>query len=463
MEYQEDVLDFREWIGRLRRRRGWIAAAAALGLAAGIAAAAMQKPSYQMTTMMLVKPNGEFRPQGGTPESSAYGPQALEAVMKSDEAILKSPVIARRVVESLHLSEAPEDVMKRISASHTSNLLTVTVRDRDPYKAAAMANAAAEAFAQEVATWPEPQTVRILDRAAVSPGLRPERGAKPVVIVVAALLTGMAAGVGLVTIVEAADRRIRSRRGAERQLGVPVLAAYRRLKGVGASARAPELTPAEWEVVRSLRTNLRFASGDAPLRVLVVTACAPGEGVTTAAATLAVSEGRAGQRVLVVDANLRNPRLREWFGAPDGGPDGRLGLAGVLAGSAPWRDVVCRTPEPGVDLLPAGSVEESVPDLPAWDRLRGVLEEAGSEYDRVVVDAPALLMSADAQILSSLADGVLWVVRSGRLTPEAASEGRRVLRLAGARVLGVLWNDPATPPLRGPADGEPALLPAPGS
>jgi Mrp family chromosome partitioning ATPase len=214
------------------------------------------------------------------------------------------------------------------------------------------------------------------------------------------------------------------------------------------------------EAFRMLRTSLVWADGGEQLRTLVVTSAAPGEGKTITSANLAVTYAYDGLQVLLVDCDIRRPKLHGVFKMPRS--PGLLDLltpatgspqVGVHAltfnGDAPDGDVpdpltaVLRpTPIRGLTLLTCGALPTNPTNLLSGVRMRALLKELVQRFDLVILDTPPVLATADARILGSISDGVLLVVRAGHTDRLAAQRAQHQLLQAGARLLGVVLNDP---------------------
>lgn len=189
------------------------------------------------------------------------------------------------------------------------------------------------------------------------------------------------------------------------------------------------------EAFLSLRAAVLMAGNQegCAARTIVVTSARPGDGKTTIAVNLAISLGRLGRRVLLVDADMRRPAVHRAFGMPVG-----PGLGDVLRDESRWMELVHRDAATGLDVLLAGSPHESPTELLASHRPPALLAEAREAYDFVILDTPALdINAADSRILSSLVDGVVMVVRSGT-TPRVLVGS--LLRQA-TNVVGVVLND----------------------
>ncbi len=212
------------------------------------------------------------------------------------------------------------------------------------------------------------------------------------------------------------------------------------------------------EAFRMLRTSLFWSDGSDHLKTLVITSAAPGDGKTLTAANLAASFAHDGLRVLLVDCDVRRPQLHGLFRAPrspglldllappgkDTGSEVRsLSLEDVREGdSDPIAHVVRSTPFRGLSLLTCGTLPTNPSNLLSGVRMRSLLKVLTERFDLVILDTPPVLATADAGILGSLSDGVLLVVRAGQTDRAAAQRATAQLASSGARVLGVVLNDP---------------------
>jgi capsular exopolysaccharide synthesis family protein len=168
---------------------------------------------------------------------------------------------------------------------------------------------------------------------------------------------------------------------------------------------------------------------------MVVTSPSPQEGKTTTAINLAVSMAEAGGRVLIIDTDMRRPRLHRSFGVPN-----QTGISTVIVGKATLGEAVKRTDVPNLDVLPCGPVPPNPSELLHTERFRAVLAECATSYDRIVLDSPPTSAVTDPAVLGNLADGVVLVIRAGETTREAAMHARRQLMTAKARLFGVVVN-----------------------
>jgi protein-tyrosine kinase len=191
------------------------------------------------------------------------------------------------------------------------------------------------------------------------------------------------------------------------------------------------------EQYRAIRTRIDQHETDNPLRTLMVTSPGAGDGKSITAANLALTMAQEYQRtVILVDADLRAPRIQSLFGL-ESGP----GLAEVLSGQASLDEVLLYVADQRLAILPAGSPPQFPTELLGSAAMRRTLDQLRARFDRVLVDLPAVLPLADVAVASPLSDGIVMVVRAG-VTQRPALE-QALATLEGDRVIGVVLNEVA--------------------
>lgn len=192
------------------------------------------------------------------------------------------------------------------------------------------------------------------------------------------------------------------------------------------------------EAYRTLRTNLYFSSLDKPLRSLVVTSAAPGEGKSTVLANLAVALAQGEKRAVLVDADLRRPTLHELFGVSN-----ERGLTTMFMDKAALADppLVQAPGAEGLWLLPSGPLPPNPAELLGARRMEDVIEALLSRADIVLFDAPPVIAVTDAAVLGTKTDGVLLVVSAGQTRRDHAQRAKELLEKIKVRVIGVVLNN----------------------
>ncbi len=284
--------------------------------------------------------------------------------------------------------------------------------------------------------------VRILDRATP-----PRLAVSPILTfnLTVGFVLGLLFGLLLAFVVESLDTTVKTPEAAEELVGAPLLGMIPMLSQAKQHliADAPERDLAVFrdptsiaaEACRSIRTNLMFISAQKDFQVFSVTSPGPQDGKTTVAINLATTMAQGGGRILLIDADMRKPRIHKSFGLKSD-----RGLSTVMTGDAQLKSAVCKSEIPNLDVLPCGPMPPNPAELLHTERFRQVLAECRASYDRVVLDSPPIAPVTDPAIIGSVTDGVVLVLRAGHTTRDAAKFARRQLGDAGARILGLVIN-----------------------
>lgn len=278
--------------------------------------------------------------------------------------------------------------------------------------------------------------VTVLEWAAADP--KPSKPRKPLVLVAASLL-GLVLGSSLAFVRASTDRRLRSSEQIEDALGIPVLSAVPRIKRrlrFGPQPTGPVGPESEAaDAYRTIRTAIVFSNRSRRSKTLVVTSAVKGEGKSTLASNLAAAMAHAGERTLVIDADLRRPTQHRAFLV-----ENRVGLSTVLSGQAEPQDAVRNTGAVGLDLLPSGPIPPNPSELLSSRRFAEVLAQLSQSYDRIVLDAPPVLGMADALVLGARSDATLLVVRADVSDRRATEAAYAALVNIGVRSIATVVN-----------------------
>jgi polysaccharide biosynthesis transport protein len=301
------------------------------------------------------------------------------------------------------------------------------------------------------------RAMRVSTGRAVDAAIKPTVPISPRVrlIIIVASILGLALGVASALLVSFLDNKVRGPADVEAR-GVTVLGV---LPSVGNTALMPSYgrekrrsarrieTPDRDLVVhleprstaaeccRTIRTNITFQSADKPLRTLAITSAMPKDGKTTIAISIATTLAQSGRRVLLVDTDMRKPRLHRVFKLGSS-----QGVTTVLAGEATIDEVARDTGIPGVSLMPCGPLPPNPSELLHTRRFAEVIEEARSKYDIVIFDTPPLGAVTDPAVISTQVDGTIMVVRSGATTRNGVDAALRQLHSVSAKLIGIVLN-----------------------
>lgn len=292
--------------------------------------------------------------------------------------------------------------------------------------------------------------VEILEVASVPGG--PVSPNKPLLAAVACmfgLFLGILAALGL----EGLDSTVKSQEAVERKFGLtflgvipkidPTPSAKHTLRG---PRRGESWSPERFvhqfprspvaESCRAIRTNLSFLGSEEPLDTLLVTSAGPREGKTTTSMNMATVMAQSGSRVLLVDADLRRPRVHTACDL-----ENISGLSDILVDGARVEDVVQESGIPGLEIMTSGPVPPNPAELLESEPFRRLTEELKSRYDRVIFDSPPIAPVTDAAVLSATVDGVVLVVRSNVTRTEVLGRSVEMLTAVNANIIGAVFND----------------------
>ena len=304
----------------------------------------------------------------------------------------------------------------------------------------------------------KPNNISIIDYALAPDGPIGPNRTRTVFI---ALFLSLGLGVGLALLLEYLDDTVHSTDEVERLLHLPALAVIpsalgngrrRLLSGPGALQKKnghpsdnPELlmnvdsrSPLA-ESYRHLRTSVLLSTAGRAPRSLLVTSSLPGEGKTTTAVNTALSLAQTGASVVIIDADMRRPRLRSIFGLTNG-----AGLSSILSsdlGEAEVLAMVSKEEVTGLHVLTAGPIPPNPAELLGSDQMRRLLATLQSQFNHVVVDSPPVSSFTDGVLISSMVDGVLLVVHGGKSSRHVVKRSRQLLQDVGAKIFGVVLNN----------------------
>lgn len=430
-------MDVRDYLRAVRRQWWMVVTAVVLGVGAGVGVTAMTPPEYAASVTFFV--GTQTKGVSDAYQGSLFSQQRI----KSYADLLTSDRLARVVVSREPAARSATRVQAAITATPVPDtvLLQATVTDRNRNRAVMLTRAVADAFVDLVRTLETPpgsSSPTVWVEVVAGPTLAAEPVApQPVRNTALGLAVGLLLGVGGAVLREVLDTSVKTAGALAELTGAPVLSA---VPADSRARRAPLIVAGSAgsvraEALRQLRTNLQFVNVDEPARTLVVTSAVPGEGKSTTACNLAIVFAEAGKRVVLVDADLRRPRLAEYLGV-----DGTIGVTNVLAGQASIGDALQEWGTSGVYVLPSGSVPPNPSELLGSRNMAALLGSLRDGFDMVIVDTPPLLPVTDGALAATLVDGTVLVFRCGKTSANQVRSAAEALAAVDAKVLGCVLN-----------------------
>lgn len=442
----------RFYLDVIRRRKWIVLGVAAVAVAIAAAMSLLAKPVYRAETKIVIGQGGGLVQPG-----FANSIQPYTATMSD---LISSDIVASNVIQALHLTMSTHQLLAKISTSINPQtaVVNVYVDDHDKAQAVRIDQQVAVVFSQLVAdrfgrasTAPQsggsaatqPLSANVFDPAHALPG---RVSPKPTRNIVIAVVLGLILGVIAAFLREHFDRGLRTREDVERAFGLPVVGQ------IPFTTKGKEERRVAWqgrgqtaEAFRGLRANLQYLVVHRPLRTILVTSASAEQGKTTVTANLAVTIARAGSSVVVVDGDLRRPRLESAFAVTAEGE----GLTNVLVGAADIDRVLVdvelstdgQTEAGRLALVPSGPLPPNPSELLASPQMRALLERLSARFDYVLIDSPPVLLVSDALELAREVDGVLVVVRRGKGSTDEARELRATVDRLGIQLVGAVLTD----------------------
>ncbi|MEW1961042.1 polysaccharide biosynthesis tyrosine autokinase [Microbacterium sp. NPDC077644] len=431
-------MTIQDYLRIVRRNLVLILSLTVIGLSIGTVVALTTPTRYSASTELFISAQAST----GTPAelnlARTYAQQAATSYVE----IISSSLVLQPVIDDLGLDTTVGALAAAVTASaaNLSTAITVAVTDENPGQAARIANAIGESFTAVVAEQLErpvdsrPSIVRIDTLEAAQVPTSPAAPNVRLIVILGALL-GLGAGIGVAVLRSVLDNRIRTIEDVERAISVPVLG------GIALDPQARERPLAiasdprdrRAEAFRALRTNVRFLVPGGDPAAFVITSAGPGEGKSTTSANLAIAFAEAGARVALVDADLRLPRVAEYFAI-----EGGVGLTEVLIGRVNASDAMQRWGRGALFVLPSGSVPPNPAELLGSGAMTNLIHELKHAFDIIIIDAPPVGLVTDAAVLAKKAEGAIMVAASGKTRAPRLADAVDSIEGIGAKVLGTV-------------------------
>ncbi len=272
-------------------------------------------------------------------------------------------------------------------------------------------------------------------------------GPRYVLNLLLSLLLSSIFGIGLVVLLDYLDRTIKSAEDVKRFVGapllgvIPVVSEEEIAKTASDVANGRDLyvfrnpTSRTAECCRSIRTNILFSSAEKRMVTITLSSPRPRDGKTTSTMYLGTTMAQSGQRVLLIDTDLRRPRLHNAAGV-----EKNRGITNLILGNASYEDCILQTEIPNLEILPSGPIPPNPAELLLTNRFRTILKELEGRYDRILLDSPPILAVTDAVVLARITDGVILIAQAGKTSIDDVKQCSNAIRDVDATILGMVLN-----------------------
>jgi len=431
-------VELTDYLRVLRKYWVLIVALVLVGVAAAAAYSLAKTPEYSSSAKVFVSTQSSDNVSDLT-QGNTYSQQRVKTYVN----LVSTPIVLQPVIAALELNITAGQLGGQVSAVATpdTTIIQITATSEDPVLAAELANTTAESLTGVVAK------IESTDDGATSPvkltrvqeANVPTTPGSPNVPLNLALgvLVGLALGIAFAVLRETLDTRIRNERDIEGLTEIPIMGgiafdpkAKQRPLIVQADPKSPRA-----ESFRSLRTNLQFLDVSDQPRSYVVTSSIQSEGKSTTAANLAIALSDAGHRVIIIDADLRRPKLATYFDI-----EGAVGLSDVLIRRATLEDTMQPWGRGALTVLPAGAIPPNPSELLGSSVMQKLISGLEKQFDYVLIDAPPLLPVTDGALLARHTGGALVVVAAGRTHKNQLKGALEALVHVNASVAGLVMT-----------------------
>ena len=416
---------------RAIRRNWWVILLVTLiGVGISVLTIVTTTPKYVATLSFFVNTTQ------GSNSNLLSGDQYAQQRVASYVILITQDRMAKLVLADTHVGMSAGQIGDEISANAETGtvILTAQIEDPSPQRALTLATSLSTQFVKlvkiidpavqlELSSGPALNSTPVTPRKSLDLGL--------------GLLVGLTIGIAAAVLRERFSKGARTTDDLTNLSGLPVLGEI--LLDRGAKSHpliiGDSRGSARNESYRKLRTALQFVDVDSTVRVILVTSAVAGEGKSTTCANLAAAFAENGQRVLLIEADLRRPKVADLFGF-----EREVGLSNVLAGQVALEEALQGWGDSALTVLPSGMVPPNPSELLGSAHMAKLVSKTREMFDVVVIDSPPLLPVTDAAVTSANADGVVLVVRAAKTSKNQVDKALESLKAVDARVFGAVLN-----------------------
>ncbi|HEX9063129.1 MAG TPA: polysaccharide biosynthesis tyrosine autokinase [Clostridia bacterium] len=362
-----------------------------------------------------------------------------QVLVKDYRELINQRTIMKQVIDDLGLDKSltTAELSKMISVDLKidTRIIEIKVTNKNPVFASKVANKVAEVFAQKAVQIMKVRSVEIVDTAEVpTVPVKPTPSTNTSIAFLGALIFA----VGLVFLIEIFDDSIKSSDVVEKVLKLSVVGNIPDYKYLPQNEKKDTL---KYEAYNFLQANVQHIINSGNIRTIMVTSSLTEEGKSNTAANLAIIFAKHGKKTLLVDCDMRKPKIRGLFMKDDIlGLKNNNGFSELLKRGGDFKDYIIKCDIDGLAIIPTGSVIQNPDELIGLNTMKEFIESAKKEYDIIIFDSSSVGLVADSVTLSSFCDGVLFVIRAGKTQLNIIKPAIEVLNRVNANIIGVVLN-----------------------
>ena len=397
----------------------------------------IKKPLYTTyTTIVLVKDESSSIINSKNDTIDQNDILLNQKLVSTYRQIIKSKLVLRQVIENLNLKYSISEMYNKVTVEslEDTEILKVSVVDRYPEQSSKIANAIARVFETEVTKIYKLSNVSIIDKAEVPKARSNDTLIRDIIL---SIILGIVCGGGIIFIIYYFDDSVKNIDTIDSDFGLPLIAKV--FKDTNKIDLVVNDLPKSItsESIRTLRTNLQFASVDKELKTLLFTSTIPNEGKSFISANLAISFAETNKKVLLIDCDLRKGRQHDIFKISK-----RKGLSNLLADDIEdYYKYIYKTKIKNLCLIPRGVIPPNPSELLSSKKMRQLIEKLKSDFDIVILDGAPCNGLSDSLALSSIVDNVLLVSAVNYTPKRELLNTKKNLESVGAKLSGIVINN----------------------
>lgn len=363
--------------------------------------------------------------------------QVYERFIQTYCALAKTSLVAEKVSDKLNKRISGEDIQNSISAvpQASTQFINVTITWGDPKGAIDILNTFSEVFMSEAKSIYPDCTIQVMENI---------KEPKPIIIskrtyFILMPIAGVVFAILIIFGIELLDKTIKTEEDIKECLNGSVIGEIPKDKNMIKkinSASLKDINPIMLEAYRTLRTNIEFTASCNSLKSIIITSARPMEGKTLTAAMLAQVIAKTGKRVILLDCDLRNPNIHKIFSVVN-----EMGLTNYLAGKATLTEAIKRSSIENLYILTTGIKPPNPAELLSSSQMRTLIRVLKNDYDYIIIDTPPVGLVTDAQILSQIVDGSIFVISSGKSVRNDTVKSKELIRQVGGNIIGFILNN----------------------
>jgi capsular exopolysaccharide synthesis family protein len=420
---------FSEIVNILAKRYITILVSTVICIAVGfVTAFFIIKPSYEASINIIVGNSSGSAAKLDYDELMLY-----QKLVKTYCTIAKTDTVAEKTIEKMGLNMKVDDFQKLITVEPEADtqIFDIKVRANSKEQSVKIINTLSQVFIEEVKNMYPSDSIKVMDKIKASDEATAPN--KKLYLIISAFV-GLILSIVIIMLKEYSDGTLKTEKDVEEYLDYQVIGIIPK-ENDGIDNLIAKKSGITIEAFRTLRTNIEFSSIDNKVKAIMVTSSKQGEGKSSIAYILAFIMSQNGKKTLLIDCDLRRPRLHNFFGI-----NNKKGISNILVGVTKWEEERYKTKYNNLYLIPGGTKPPNPTELLSSHKMKEFMETLKQSFDYIIIDTPPVGIVTDAQVLSTLCDGCIFVVAAGESVKEDTIKARNLLKIVNAKILGICLN-----------------------